>query len=70
MRVMQQILPPGVQDSEETDARAQMFGVAGNGEQGFGSGPEQDVVNRLFVVESDLGDLFGNRENHVEVSHG
>jgi hypothetical protein len=54
---------------EESDAGAQMFRVAGNGEQGFGGGVEQDVVNRLLVVEGYWGDLLGDSKNDVEVFH-
>jgi hypothetical protein len=67
MRVMEQILPPGMKNGEEADAGAQMRRVAGNGEQRFGGRMEQDVVNRLLVVEGDLGDLLGDRENDVEI---
>ena len=54
MRMMQQILPPGMQDGEETDLRSQMFRIAGNGQQGFRGGAEQNAVDRLFVIEGDL----------------
>ena len=67
MRVMQEVLSPGMKHGEESNAGAQMRRVAGNGEQRFGGGVEQDVVNGLLVVEGDLGDLLGNRKNHVEV---
>jgi hypothetical protein len=56
-----------MKNGEEADAGAQMRRVAGNSEQRFGGGVEQDVVDRLFVVESDLGDLLGNRKNDVEI---
>ena len=64
-----QVLPPGVQHGEETDLRAQVFGVAGDGEQGSGHGAEQDLVDDFFVVEGDGGDLFRHGEDHVEVLH-
>jgi len=67
MRVMEQILPPGMKNGEEADAGAQMGRVAGNGEQCFGGRMEQDVVNRLFVAEGDLGDLLGDRKDDVEI---
>ena len=64
-----QVLPPGVQHGKETDLRAQVLGIAGNGEQGSGHGAEQDLVNGFLVIEGDGGDLFRQRENHVEVLH-
>ena len=47
-----------------------MLGIGGNGEQGFGGGAEENVVDDLFVVEGDGGDLFGQSEDHVEVLDG
>ena len=49
MRMQMQVLSPGVQDSEETDHRAQVFRVAGNGEQGSGHRAEQDLVDDILV---------------------
>src|ERR1022692_213240 len=64
-----QVLSPGVQYSEETDLRSQVFRIAGDGEQGGGHGAEQDLVDDFFVVESDPGKLFRQREDHMEVFH-
>jgi hypothetical protein len=44
-----------------------MFRVGGNGEQRFGGGAKEDGINRLFVLEGDLGDLFGDGEDDVKV---
>ena len=38
MRMMQQLLIPRVQDTEEADLRAEMLRVAGNGQQRLGAG--------------------------------
>ena len=67
MGVKKQILSPGVKDGEKTDLRAQMLGIAGNGEQSFGRGMEQNVVERFLVVISDSGNLFRQGEDDVEV---
>jgi hypothetical protein len=64
------ILTPGMEYRQEAHFYAQTFGVAGNGEQGFGSGAEQEVVDNLFVVEGDGGDGLGQREDYVEVLGG
>ena len=50
MRMVQQILPPGVENGEEADFGAQMFGVAREGEQGFRSSAKENIVNRLLVL--------------------
>src|SRR5277367_4193269 len=57
----------GQENGEEADTGSQMFRITGNGEQSFGGGAKQDVIDRLFVVEGDPGDLFGNGENDVEI---
>jgi hypothetical protein len=38
--MMEQVLPPGVEDGEESDARPEMFGISGNPQQRFGGGAE------------------------------
>jgi hypothetical protein len=35
-----QVLSPGMQGGEEADLGAEIFGVSGNGAQGFRSGPK------------------------------
>ena len=65
-----QVLSPGMQHGKETDLRAQVFGIAGNGEQGIGHRAEQDLVNDFLVIEGDGGDWFRQREDHVKVLHG
>ena len=65
-----QVLSPAMQYSEEAQARSQPLRIAGDGEQGLGGDAEQDLVNRLFVVEGYLGDGFGKGKDHVEVFGG
>ena len=59
---------PGVEDGGDADARTEMTRVGGDGEHGLGRRPEQQVVNRRLVVQGDVGDLGGQREDHVEVA--
>ena len=40
MRVLQQVLSPGVQHAKKADLGSEMFGVGGNLEQGRGTGNE------------------------------
>ena len=58
MRVMQQGGSPGVQDGEEANLRAQMFGIGGDGAQGLGRGLEENVVDHLLVLVGDRGNLY------------
>ena len=40
MRVLLELLVPGVQDAEEADLRAEVVGIARDLKQCFGAGPE------------------------------
>ena len=57
-----------MEDGGDADARTEMTGIGGDGEHGLGRHPEQQVVNLRLVVEGDVGDLGGHREDHVEVA--
>ena len=69
VRVVQQVLSPGVQHTEEADFRAQMLRIGGDGAQRLRRRPEQDIVDHCLVLERDGGDQVRNREHHVEVGH-
>jgi hypothetical protein len=56
-----------VQDGEKADLGTQMFGIGCNGEQSFRSCPEEEVIDRFPVVESDAGDLFRDSEDDVKI---
>jgi hypothetical protein len=64
---MQQVLPLGVQDREESDLGAKMLGIARDGEQRFGGGAEEHAVDFARVVVRDAGNLFRQREDNVKV---
>ena len=67
---MEQILSPGVEYSEEPDFSTQVLGVASNGLQGFGGGPEENAVDGFLILESDGGNVFRHRKNDVEILSG
>ncbi len=64
------VLTPGMEHREEAGLHAETFGVAGNGEQGFGGGAEEEAVGDFLVVESDGSDGFGEGEDDVKVRGG
>ena len=43
MRVLLQVLPPGMQDGEEADLGAEVLGIASELEQGGGAGVKEQV---------------------------
>jgi hypothetical protein len=67
VRVMMEILSPGVQDGQKADAGSEVTWIGGQGEQRFRDGPEQDSVNEPLVLKSQRADRIRNREDHVEV---
>jgi hypothetical protein len=58
-----------MEDGEDADAGAQVFGIGRDGDHGLGRGLEQDVIDRSLVVVGDVGDLGREREHDVEVRH-
>ena len=67
MRMVQQVLAPGVQDRDEADLGAQMPGVGGDRAQRLGGRTKQQVVDHRLVLVGDGGDLLGQREDHMEI---
>src|SRR5215469_12642256 len=65
--MVQQVLSPGVEHSEEADLGSQVFRISGNGAQSFRSSPEEKVVHHFLVLESDGSHLFRQSEDNVEV---
>ena len=65
-----EVLSPGMEHREKAGFHAQAFWVAGNGEQGFGGGAEEQVVGGLFVIEGDGGDGLGECADHVKILGG
>ena len=65
--MLQQGLSPGVQDREETDLGAEVLGIRGDRAQGFGTGMEQDVVERLLVLVGDGRDRLGHGKDDMEI---
>ena len=67
VRMKHQIGPPGVQDREKANLRAQVFGIGSDGAQCLGCSLEEDVVDHLLVLVNDRGDFVRNSEDDVEV---
>jgi hypothetical protein len=69
MRMMMQVLAPGMEHGHEADLGAQVLRVGGNPAQRLRRGPEQDGVDRLLVLEGDLGHRSRQREHPMEVTN-
>ena len=55
MRVKFEFLTPGVQNAEEADFCAKMFGIVGDFQKGFRTGSEQEIVEDLLILKSQWG---------------
>ena len=67
MGMVQQILSPGVEYAEKADLRAQVLGIARDGEEGFGGGMKENAVDDFPIVKGDAGDRVGEGKDDVEI---
>ena len=70
MRMMLQILTPGMEYGDEADLGAQVLGSRCDRAQGLGGGVKQDVVDYGFILIRDRSDCLGQRKDHMEVFNG
>ena len=69
VRMSQQFLIPGVQDSQKAQACPQMPRIRGNREQRLGNGAEEDVVHDSRVLPRQRNEFVRQREDQVRVSN-
>src|SRR5208283_4034271 len=65
--MMMEVLAPGMEHGQEADPRAQMFGVGGDSQEGFGRSAKEHAVNDPLVLEGQGRDRPGQREDDVKV---
>lgn len=68
VRMSLKVLSPGVQNAEKANLSAKVSRVGGDLQQCFGAGLEQQVIEHLFVLQSQSRKIVRNRENNVEVA--
>src|SRR5215472_17209951 len=68
--MMTQLLTPGMEHGEETDASAETTSIGGDLHQGFRYGTEQQVVKQTLVSEGNGGHGLGQGEDDMRVGHG
>ncbi len=67
VRVVRQRRAPGVQHQRRADARPEVLGIGGDGQQRLGGHVEQQAVDHGLVLVRDVGDRRRQREDHVVV---
>jgi len=70
MGMMLQLLIPTMEHAEEADFGAQMSGIAGDFEQRFGTGLEQQTVDDLLVLQGQRGEPPRKGEDDMDVGGG
>jgi len=70
VRILQQVLSPGVEDAEESDLRAQVLGVGSDLEERGGAGMEEQAVEDALVLIGEWSQLMRQGEDHVNVTNG
>ncbi len=69
MRVLPQVLRPGVQHGKHPDACAETAWIGRDVEQRLGSCPKQQGVEEPLVAQCERRQLFGYGEDHMGVGH-
>jgi hypothetical protein len=59
VRMMQEVLAPGMEHTQEADLGAKMLGVAGHLQQSRGAGAKQEIVDDGLVLQSQPRKLMG-----------
>jgi hypothetical protein len=67
VRMMPQILAPGVQHRDEADLGAEMLLVGGDRAKRRCRGREEDALDDALVLQCDAREFLRHREHHVEV---
>ena len=70
MGMMLEFLTPGMEHAEEADFGAEMAGIAGDFEQRFSTGPEQEIVDDLLVLQGQRGEPTRKSEDDMDVGGG
>ena len=70
VRMVLQVLAPGMEHGDKADLGAEMTSVGGDPTQRLGGRLEQDRVNRLLVLEGDFGSRRRQREHDMEIRRG
>src|SRR3989475_12544082 len=67
MRMMLQSLIPGMEHAEEADLCAKVAGIAGDLQQGFGTGVKQQVGDQSLVLQCEGSEFSREGEDEVDI---
>ena len=69
MRMVLQLLPPGVQNGKVADPCAQMLRIGSYLQQCFRGGLKQDVVHDFFILQGQSCQDLRQRKHDVDIRH-
>ena len=58
VRMMEQVLAPGVEHGEKANLGAQVLGISGDSEQGLRRGSEQDAIELSLILIGNCCNLL------------
>ena len=67
MGMSSESLPPGVQDAEKADLRAQVFRICCDRLQGLGGRSKQQIVHLALVLQAQTGERLWQRKHDMEI---
>ena len=70
MRMVPELLIPGVENAEEPDLGTEMLRIAGDLDQSVGAGPEQQRVDFALVLQREQRKVTRQGKDHVDVARG
>jgi len=70
MRVVQQVLTPGVKHGKKAKTRPPMSPIGSEGEQGLGHSAKQESIEPALILQTQVSERLGNGEHHVAVGYG
>ena len=68
VRMSGELLAPGMQDTEETNFRAEVSRIARDFQKCFSTGTEQEIVEDVLVLQNQWRQPVGQCEDHMEVA--
>jgi hypothetical protein len=69
VKMMEQVLTPGMQDRKKSNLCSQVTRIAGYLLQSLRTGAEQEVIEDLLVLQRQLGKLVRQGEDHVDIGN-
>ena len=69
VRMVAQVLAPGMEYGEHSDAGTEMAWISGDLQQGLGGGAKQQVVEQALIAECKRCQLLRQGEDHVRIGH-